>query len=121
RTFGVLYPPIRLPILTLLWIALCVFLLFEYSRTRAVFFLGLLGLAMLAVVGKLLLVDLPSWGVNERFLYMQPYSFRDAAMRLINFGAIIGFFGGAYAIFTKLESTSHESTEHLRRALGLSS
>jgi Predicted membrane protein (DUF2339) len=116
RTIGVFYPPIRLPVLTLLWIALCAFFLYEYSRTQAVVFLGLLGLALLGVVGKLIAIDLPSWGVNERFLYMQPYSFRDAAMRLIDFGSIIGFFGGAYAIFAK-----HESTEQLRRALGLTS
>jgi hypothetical protein len=116
RTIGVFYPPIRLPVLTLLWIALCGFFLFEYSRTKAVLFLGLLGLALIAVVGKLIAVDLPSWGINERLLYMQPYSFRDAAMRLIDFGAIIGFFGGAYAIFAK-----HESTDQLRRALGFTS
>lgn len=116
RTIGVFYPPIRLPVLTLLWIALCAFFLFEYSRTKGVVFLGLLGLALIGVVGKLVAIDLPSWGVNERLLYMQPYSFRDAAMRLIDFGAIIGFFGGAYAIFAK-----HESTEQLRRALGLTS
>jgi uncharacterized membrane protein len=116
RTIGVFYPPVRLPVLTLLWVALCAFFLFEYSRTKAVVFLALLGLALIAVVGKLIAIDLPSWGVNERLLYMQPYSFRDALMRLIDFGAIIGFFGGAYAIFAK-----HESTEQLRRALGLTS
>lgn len=116
RTIGVFYPPIRLPVLTLLWVALCAFFLLEYSRTKAVVFLSLLGLGLIGVVGKLIVVDLPSWGANERLLYMQPYSFRDAAMRLIDFGSIIGFFGGAYAIFAK-----HESTEQLRRALGFAS
>jgi uncharacterized membrane protein len=116
RTIGIFYPPIRLPVLTLLWLALCAFFLYEFSRTSSIIFLGLLGIALIAVLGKLLAIDLPSWGANERLLYMREYSFRDALMRLIDFGAIIGFFGGAYAIFGK-----HESTEQLRRALGLTS
>ncbi|MDZ4658488.1 MAG: DUF2339 domain-containing protein, partial [Bythopirellula sp.] len=116
RTVGVLYGPARLPVLTILWIGLCGFFLFEYSRTGGILFLGLLGLALIAVVGKLLAVDLPAWGVNEQLLYMTPYSFRDAAMRFIDFGAIIGFFGGAYAIFAK-----RESAEQIRNVLGFAS
>jgi len=101
RTMGHFYAPARLPILTILWIGLCGFLLLEYSRRATPVLLGLLGIAVVGVLSKLFLFDLPSWGVNERMLFMQPYSFRDALMRLIDFGAIIGFFGGAYALLTK--------------------
>ncbi len=122
RTVGVLYGPARLPVLTILWIGLCGFFLFEYSRTGGMLFLGLLGLALFAVVGKLLAVDLPAWGVNEQLLYMTPYSFRDAAMRLIDFGAIIGFFGGAYAIFAKRQLSQNDGgSEQIRNVLGFAS
>lgn len=116
RTMGVFYSPARLPILTLLWIGLAAFFLFEFTRGGGIVFLWLLGLALVAVVGKLLVIDLPFWGVNERMLYIQPYSFRDALMRLIDFGAIIGFFGGAYAIFTRRDSGAQ-----IRNILGFAS
>ena len=116
RTMGHFYAPARLPILTILWIGLCGFLLFEYSRRATTVLLGLLGIAVVGVLLKLFLFDLPSWGVNERMLYMHPYSFRDALMRLIDFGAIIGFLGGAYAIFSK-----RGSGEQIRSVLGFAS
>ena len=116
RSMGVFYAPARLPILTLLWIGLSAFFLFQYSQTGAVLFLALLFLALLAVVGKLIAFDLPSWGVNDDFVYASPYSFRDALMRLIDFGSIIGFFGGAYAVFTKRKTEGQ-----VREVLGFAS
>jgi uncharacterized membrane protein len=116
RTVGVFYAPARLPVLTMLWIGLSAFFLMQYVRAGGAVFLGLFVLAMVAVVGKLLGVDLPSWGVNERLLYAPPYSFRDALMRLIDFGAIIGFFGGAYAIFR-----NRQTVIPIRDLLGLAS
>ena len=116
RTVGHFYAPARLPILTILWIGFSGLLLFEYSRRANAVLLGLLGVAMVGILLKLFLFDLHSWGVNERMLYMQPYSFRDALMRLIDFGAIIGFLGGAYAIFSKRGSDSQ-----IRSVLGSAS
>jgi uncharacterized membrane protein len=48
------------------------------------------------LVIKLFGFDLPGWSISERMLYGGPYSFRDAALRLVDFGAVIGFFAGAY-------------------------
>ena len=116
RTMGQFYAPARLPVLTILWIALCGFLLYEYSRRANAILLGLFSLAVAGVLAKLFFYDLPFWDVNERMLYMQPYSFRDALMRLIDFGAIIGFLGGAYALLAK-----RGSGEQIRSMLGFAS
>ncbi len=116
RTMGHFYAPARLPILTILWIGLCGFFFYEYSRRANTVLLTLLGIAVVGVLSKLFLFDLPSWGVNERMLYMHPYSFRDALMRLIDFGAIIGFLGGAYALLAR-----HDSGARIRSVLGFAS
>jgi uncharacterized membrane protein len=47
---------------------------------------------------KLAIFDLPSWGLSHRLLYGDEYSFREAALRLLDFGAVIGFLVGAYAL-----------------------
>jgi hypothetical protein len=98
RTVGHFYLPARLPALTLLWLTLCGILLFEYLRRESLVLLGFAAAAAVAVVGKAFLFDLPSWDADVDLLYGGDYSFRDALMRLINFGAIVGFFGGSYAL-----------------------
>jgi uncharacterized membrane protein len=116
RSMGYFYAPARLPILTILWVTVCGFLLFSYWQSRHKVLLIASGLALLAVLGKLLIVDLPSWNLLPGPRYAPPYSFRDALMRLVDFGAIIGFCGGAYAVFR-----SRPSDGQLRNALGFAS
>lgn len=100
RTFGFLYEPLRLPVLTLLWLAFCVYLLYEYLATASGATDGrgftnvLLAVLMLFVGGvlvKLFFFDLPAWELTGRFLYGGDY-FRDAGFRLLDFGAMIAFF-----------------------------
>jgi uncharacterized membrane protein len=50
---------------------------------------------VIAVLGKLLVVDLPSWGFNEHFLYTPEYTGRDAFMRIIDLGAVVAFLAAA--------------------------
>jgi uncharacterized membrane protein len=105
RTVGVFYAPARLPVLTLLWVGLCAYFLYNYAKgVGGVAFLGLLGLALVGLMVKLVMYDLSSWGFNQRFIYSVPYSFRDALMRLVDFGAVIGFLVGGYSLFTKRET-----------------
>jgi uncharacterized membrane protein len=98
RTVGHFYYPARLPLLTILWLGLCGLLLYEFLRRESIVTLGLLTIAAAAVVGKVFWFDLPSWGATRNLLYDSEYSFRDAAMRLIDFAAVVGFLGGAYAL-----------------------
>jgi uncharacterized membrane protein len=98
RTVGHFYAPARLPILTILWLGVCVLLLLEYLKRDSTAVLGMVAAATAAVVAKMFLLDLPSWRTNDILLYDGVYSFRDALMRLIDFAAVIGFLGGAYAL-----------------------
>ncbi|QDU37194.1 hypothetical protein Mal4_15030 [Maioricimonas rarisocia] len=107
RTFGYFYSPLKQPVLTLLWIALCGVVLYEVllreSRALLAFLAALIG----ALLVKLLVFDLPVWDVSGRMTYAGEYSYRDALLRLIDFGAIAGFFAGGYAL---LAGRSHART-----------
>jgi hypothetical protein len=96
RTFGYLYQPVKLPLLTLLWLAMCGLLLYEALVRESRVMLILMMVFIGGLVIKLFGFDLPGWAISERMLYGGPYSFRDAALRLVDFGAVIGFFAGAY-------------------------
>jgi uncharacterized membrane protein len=98
RTFGYLYPPLKLPLLTLLWLAMCGLLLYEVLVRESRLLLILLLLFVCGLLIKLFGFDLPGWTVTGQVLYGGPYSFRDAALRLVDFGAIVGFFAAAYAL-----------------------
>ncbi|MSR58978.1 MAG: DUF2339 domain-containing protein [Planctomycetaceae bacterium] len=107
RTFGYLYQPIKLPLLTLLWLAMCGLLLYEVlvreSRVLATLLLVFAG----GLLIKLFAFDLPGWKITDQFLYGGPYQFRDAALRLVDFGAVVGFLAGAYAL---LAGRAHAKT-----------
>ena len=107
RTFGYLYPPVKLPLLTLLWLALCGLLLYESLVRES---RGLVTVLLVFVTGllvKLFVFDLPGWNINYRLLYDGPYVFRDAALRLVDFGAVVGFLAGGYAL---LAGRAHAKT-----------
>lgn len=98
RTFGYLYQPVKLPLLTLLWLAMCGLLLYKACSRESPWLLVLLMLFVAGVLVKLFGFDLPAWDITHRMLYGGEYSFRDAALRLVDFGAVIGFFAGGYAL-----------------------
>lgn len=99
HTFGMLYPAFRLPSLTLLWLALGGLMLrrvigSEPSADRVV-----LLVVAVALMVKLLYFDVASWSLtSSSLLYDGAYSFHDAAFRLIDFGAVVGFFAAAHAV-----------------------
>jgi uncharacterized membrane protein len=74
-----------------LWIVLCAFLVYEYLARPSQFVLSALVVFAAALVLKLFVFDLPSWQVEQMRMYGGEYSFLDAAMRLLDFGAIIAF------------------------------
>jgi hypothetical protein len=91
RSFGYLCEPLRMPVLSILWIALCGFLVYEYLARPSGFLLGALVTFVAALVAKLFFFDLPSWHVAGMMRYSGDYSFVEAGMRLLDFGAIIAF------------------------------
>jgi uncharacterized membrane protein len=55
-------------------------------------------LGTLAVLIKLLVVDIPAWALTEQLLYGgDRYSWHDGLLRLMDFGLIVAFFAVAYA------------------------
>ncbi len=97
RSLLYLCDPLRLPVLSLLWIALCGFLLFEYLARPSQFMLGLLVVFVAAMLIKLFVIDLPSWHVTAH-RYGGDYSMRDATMRMLDFGAMIAFLYAGFRL-----------------------
>ncbi|HOM16803.1 MAG TPA: DUF2339 domain-containing protein, partial [Thermoguttaceae bacterium] len=104
RSFGYFYEPIRLPILTLLWLGLCWVLLRQYLKTQWNWVLYLGAFVVAAVLGKVLFWDLPQgWG-----LYQGPDPWRYpnwywdlALMRLVELAGLLGFFSWAFLAMGK--------------------
>ena len=82
----------------MLWLAMIGLLLYEVTVNQHEAVLALLMLFVAGLLFKLVAFDLPSWHVTGVLLYGGGYSFRDAGLRLLDFGAVIGFFAGAYAL-----------------------
>ena len=80
----------------------------EYLASPSQPVLVVLGLFVAGVLVKLVFFDLPSWELGEAMVYGGGYSWVDALMRLLDFGAIAAFFvlafsrhGGALACTTR--------------------
>ncbi len=98
RTFGYLYAPLKLPLLTLLWLAMCGLLLYETVVRESKVLLAFLLVFVSGLLFKLFAFDLPGWALDHQLLYAGDYSFRDALLRLLDFGAVVGFFSAGYAL-----------------------
>jgi uncharacterized membrane protein len=100
RTVGFLHRPLRLPMLTILWIGGAMFL---FSRIRVwgeSIGVPLFVATVAAVLLKLCLWDLPSWGLQQDFVYAGAWSGHAALMRLVDFGAVTGFLVAITALAT---------------------
>jgi uncharacterized membrane protein len=93
RTLLYFAPPLRLPVLTLLWLGLCAFLAFAYLRTGTRLLLGLAAAVAVAVIVKLMVWDLPAWHLTDAYRYgAEGYRWLDGGLRLLDFGAMIALF-----------------------------
>jgi uncharacterized membrane protein len=114
RTFAYLFPPLRLPMLTFLWLAASAVLLRRLLVAPGGGLALLLTLFMTVVLLKLLFVELPSWGFTlipvwngehsatlPTLLYGVPYSPLDAFMRLLDFSAVIAFLAFAFLTLSR--------------------
>ena len=101
RTLQYFYQPLQMPALSLVWIALCAFLLSEYLRRPNETLQGLLMIFTAGLVVKLFMFDLVGWHVVDLMRYGgDRYFFSLAAMRLLDFGAIIAFLCAAYYLLS---------------------
>lgn len=100
RSVGYAYAPLKLPMLTLLWLGLCGLLLWEAVVRNSEILLGATVVCLFVVLFKLFGVDVPVWALSEQLLYGGDYSYRDAALRLLDFGTVIAFFTMAYLVMS---------------------
>jgi uncharacterized membrane protein len=100
RTLGYLFEPLRLPVLTLVWLAMCVYLLYEYLIALGRVMLIILTLFVIGLLGKLFLFDLAAWHVTFGMRYAGEFSFAEAALRALDFGVVIGFFSTAFYLLS---------------------
>ncbi len=100
RTFLFVWDPLRLPILSALWVLAILVLLRLYTGFAHRAFVVLAFFFAAGLLVKLCVFDLPSWGLAlERFLYRPDYRFLDAGMRLLDFGVILALFLYAFRLF----------------------
>ncbi|NLE39357.1 MAG: DUF2339 domain-containing protein [Pirellulaceae bacterium] len=96
RSMGYFFEPMKMPALTLLWVAFCGLLLFEYLADRSQLILTVLCMAVAGLLIKLFLFDLDGWQASFDLRYhAAAYSPLEAVMRLLDFGAIVGLLGFA--------------------------
>ena len=124
RSFAYLYPPLQLPVLTLIWLAMCWLLLSRYVAGAGGWLLQAMRLFLIGVFVKMLLFDLPSWDLTLGHIavgdsvwtlrYGGGYSFELALMRLLDFAATIGFL--LFAL--RRLSDSAADTGNIRHWLG---
>ena len=105
QTFGAFLPAAKVPMLTMLWIGLCVFLLEEAIRRKAEAWLMLFCVAAGGLAAKLVAFDLPSWA-HERLLVGSfifgngaDYAGVDALMRLWDCVAVLAL---CWFVFARL-------------------
>ena len=97
RTLGFMWDPLRLPVLTCLWLTLIGLVVYEYTVRPAAMLLWLSILLTCALVGKLILFDMPSWGLESHqiasliFARESGYSVLESGLRLLDFGAVVAF------------------------------
>ncbi len=105
RTCMYLFDPLRLPVLTLLWVALAGLALIQCMKSESAGMCALVAILAGVVIGKMWFVDLASWKLDDHFVYGGAYSVLDGAMRLLDFGAIIAFLAAAWRLLGRSVQT----------------
>ncbi|MBN2449105.1 MAG: DUF2339 domain-containing protein [Lentisphaeria bacterium] len=96
RMFAVVFDPLRLPMLTALWVGLALALLAVRGGIPGGRWLDAMVWVVVAVILlKLLCVDLDGWRFSGgSFRFGGPYSWLEAAMRVLDFGLVVAFAAG---------------------------
>jgi uncharacterized membrane protein len=95
RTFGEIYAPLRQPMMTVLWVAMCGYLLMKLVQYPGKLFESIFGIAVAGLLFKVLVFDLNTWGIDAGMRYVGDYSGQDAIFRLFDFAILIGFLAWA--------------------------
>ena len=106
--------PLRLPVLTWLWCGMAAFFLWRCLAAMSArpeedaalpFGAGILLAGRCIFIGaaalKLLTVDVASWKLTDSFYYNIDYDFSYAGVRLLDYGAVLAFLFGAWAVLSR--------------------
>lgn len=97
RTFGYLAPTMRLPMMTILWVALVGLLIQLYRRYNTPILETIIGIVVVIVLVKLFAIDLVSSHLNPT----GTFHWDACMMRLLDFGSVIAMLAIGYAVFTR--------------------
>ncbi|MBM4077245.1 MAG: DUF2339 domain-containing protein [Planctomycetes bacterium] len=115
RTVGFTYVPLKLPVLTLLWLVPCGFLLRESIRRDNPVLQVLLGFTVVVVLVKLFIIDLTSWKLVPPLVYPgNQYSLHDALIRLLDFGAVIVFLTISYSMVSNRKASQSQEQDAMQ-------
>jgi uncharacterized membrane protein len=90
--FGVFFDPFRLPVLTMLWVALATLVVVICVRTHSPVALAALVLVCIVMIGKFFALDWMGWHPSLfQQHYDAPYSGTIALMRLLDFSVLVAF------------------------------
>ncbi len=92
RSLRHLFPPARLPALSMVWLAMCFVLFREHLAREGRATLTLLVAFVCGLLIKLVVYDLASWELGGSMVYGGGYSSLGALMRLLDFGIVGAFF-----------------------------
>lgn len=121
RTVGFAYAPLKLPMLTLLWLAFCGVLLREAIVRQNDALIAIVVVSLVAVLVKLFAFDVPAWSLTEGLIYGHDnsYSFRDGVLRLFDFGLVIAFFAAACVLIPRKGSNAEVAVLFAVCAMGV--
>ncbi|MFO7820520.1 MAG: DUF2339 domain-containing protein [Lentisphaeria bacterium] len=98
RSFAYLFEPLRMPLLTAIWVLLGIVLLRLAEGTRHGAIAGIFRIVVGVVLVKLLVFDLNYWGLDlETFEFGGEYGVVSAMMRLLDFAFVILFSAFAFS------------------------
>jgi len=103
NTMLMLAEPLRLPLLTVLWLGMAAYFLSLYlgsGEPKPVLFVAM-NLFLLGALLKLFSVDLQYWKFSPRWICAVPYSARTAGMRMLDFGFVIAACFAIWLLFLR--------------------
>jgi uncharacterized membrane protein len=109
RTMMYIWNPVRLPVLTMLWVGAAIFVLALHARIASQALFALFIIFVVGALVKLFIFDFAAWDiVPDTFsFHTSTYSFLEAGMRLLDVGVILGFLIYAFMLLRKRKG--HES------------
>ena len=120
RTMGGLVDGLRLPGITVIWVAMAFWVLLQVGRGFAESVVTLASLLLGAIFLKLIFRDLPSWGFTGSLRYDYPWEPGTAFFRLLDFGVIIAFLAWA-SQFIRGTKVQIQDAARVANAMGLTS